>query len=114
LGNTWETIKFIDNGAVHFAQIDPINTETIFIVHNNSKKEPYSVVVIKSTDRGRTWEQIYSKNLPENPNNQYKNIITGLIITEEQIEQAMYLGTSYGLQKSVDKGLTWETIGGIK
>lgn len=117
-GQNWEQILFVsDSTGIIEIQMDPFNPDVIYAsgwdrVRNNQESliNGVGAKVYKSLDGGDNWETLEG-GLPTGPFSR-----TGLAhshITEDLV-YAMYVGTDqrlYGVFKSEDAGMSWDSIG---
>jgi photosystem II stability/assembly factor-like uncharacterized protein len=109
-------IQVTEDGGAHWQKLDtfpgvPDSTyvsrvaasrfddKVIYATFDNHKNSDYKPYVLRSADRGRTWQSI-SANLPENG--------TALAFVEDTVNRdLLFVGTEYGLWFTVDGGKKW-------
>ena len=74
---------------------------TVYMTQNGKRDDDFAAYVWKSTDYGRTWEDI-SANIPLGPVN--------VIREDPQNPRVLYVGTDIGVYVSVSGGEYWETL----
>jgi photosystem II stability/assembly factor-like uncharacterized protein len=79
------------------------NLGTVYLTQNGKRDDDFTPYVWKSTDYGKTWQDI-SKGIPVGPVN---------VIREDPInEKILYVGTDMGAYVTLDGGKTWMALGG--
>ena len=76
---------------------------TVYMTQNGKRNDDFAVYVWKSTDFGKTWEDI-SSNIPYGPVN--------VIREDPRNPKILYVGTDVGAYVSKDEGKKWEVLGG--
>lgn len=94
------------NAYVNDIRADRFDANTVYAALDNHKEGDYKPYVIKSTNRGRSW-QLITNGLGE------KNLAWR--ITQDHVNKdLMFLGTEFGLYFTVDGGDNWiELTGGM-
>lgn len=97
-GNSWQ--KTLQNkGVIHDVAIDPQDKCVIYVAAGNT--------VYKTTDCMRHWQNIHIEGLPEQS--------VKAIAVDAYNNNKVYIGTSGGgLFKSLDYGVSWESINWFK
>lgn len=104
-GKTWNSIDTFGNldvpefGYINDIEADLFDKDTVYVAVNNHKRGDFKPYVVKSTDRGKTWETITS-NLPER----------GSVYTLKQDHknaQLLFCGTEFGCFFTLDGGQKW-------
>ena len=111
-GDTWTRYEVGDingvpvNAYVNDIRADRFDADTVYAALDNHKEGDYAPYLIKSTDRGRSWEMI-TGGLPE------KSLVWR--ITQDHVNKdLMFLGTEFGLYFTVDGGDQWvQLTGGV-
>lgn len=111
-GENWTRIEIADirgvpaNSYVNDIRGDRFDADTVYAALDNHKEGDYAPYLIKSTDRGGSWEMI-TGGLPE------KTLVWR--ITQDHVNKdLMFLGTEFGLYFTVDGGEQWvELTGGM-
>lgn len=76
---------------------------TVYMTLNGKRDDDFNVYVWKSTDFGKTWQDI-SGNIPVGPVN---------VIVEDPVDpEILYVGTDGGVFVSTDRGKSWNVLGG--
>jgi len=107
-GATWRKIDRIF-GVPEFFFVNDIkadlhDVDTVYAAVDNHKYGDYKPYLLKSTDRGRTWESIVG-DLPDRH-------LVWRIIQDHVDRNLFFLGTEFGLYCTVDSGLHWLKLGG--
>ena len=104
-GNTWQKLDLsrIRNVPstcyVNDIKADLFDPNTVYISLDNHKKGDFKPYLIKSTDRGKTWNSIAS-NLSEG------NLVWRLV--QDHVDQnLLFIGTEKGLYFSFNGGIHW-------
>lgn len=98
-GNTWSEMPVGTSRLIGQLAIDPINTTTIYLMTSsiacgNASTPP---VFLRSIDGGSVWAQI-----------QIEPIVPGATsLAIDPINPSTIYATTFGLYKSLDKGITW-------
>jgi len=75
---------------------------TVYMTQNGKRHDDYQVYVWKSTDYGKTWEDI-SANLPYGPVN---------VIREDPVNKdILYVGTDLSVYVTTNGGIDWSVLG---
>ncbi len=78
--------------------------ETVYLTQNGKRDDDFAAYVWKSTDLGKTWQDI-SANIPLGPVN---------VIREDPVDKnILYVGTDIGVYVSKDQGKSWEVLGNL-
>jgi len=78
--------------------------ETVYLTQNGKRDDDFAAYVWKSTDMGKTWQDI-SANIPLGPVN---------VIREDPVDKnILYVGTDIGVYISKDQGKNWEVLGNL-
>ncbi|MCA9300416.1 MAG: hypothetical protein KDA28_15200, partial [Phycisphaerales bacterium] len=108
-GETWRTEQFFPGVPDHtyvsalYASIHDENT--VYACFDNHKNGDFAPYILKSTDRGNTWESM-SGDLGERE-------ICYSIAQDHVDPDLFFLGTEFGAWSSRDHGETWKKIGGL-
>ena len=102
-GTTWRKIEEFP-GVPEMSYVNDIeasqhDANTVYAALNNHKKGDFKPYLLKSTDRGRTWESI-TGDLPERGS-------TYTLVQDHVDEDLLFAGTEFGLFFTVDEGATW-------
>ena len=80
------------------------DADVVYAVFDNHKRGDYKPYVLRSEDRGRSWESIVS-NLPERG--------SAHTIVEDHVDpNLLFVGTEFGLFFSQDAGASWNQLKG--
>ncbi len=74
---------------------------TVYVTLNGLRNDDFTAHIYKSTDYGKTWENI-KNNLPCGPINVIKE--------DPKKENIIYVGTDIGVYVSLDKGKSWDSL----
>jgi len=91
--NRWVTRVFASN----------FSTGTAYVVKNGFKEDDFRPYVFKTTDFGKTWQNI-SANLPQQPVN--------VIIEDRKNPHLLFIGNDKGIWFSLDGGRFWQALRG--
>ena len=102
-GETWRKVDLI-SGLPEFAFVNDIkacrhDADTVFVCCDNHKYGDYKPYVLKSTDRGETWE-IITNGLPETH-------LCWRIMQDHEQASLMFLATEYGVFATINAGNDW-------
>ncbi len=102
-GATWERIESFpgvpDRAYVSCLKASLHDSESVFATFDNHKMGDFKPYLLKSADRGRTWESI-AGDLPE------RNIVYSVALDHERPE-LLFAGTEFGLFCTLDGGKKW-------
>ncbi|MDF4203986.1 thrombospondin type 3 repeat-containing protein [Maribacter sp. SA7] len=104
-GSSWVNLfdDFPQIGVSGIA-VDPNNSQIIYIATgDDDAADSYSVGVFKSVDGGNSWSETGL-----NPSTSNINLLMFEITIDPTNSNIIWVGTSVGLQKSIDAGATWE------
>ena len=92
------------SGLPEFAFVNDIkachhDVDTVFACFDNHKYGDYKPYVMKSTDRGATWEMI-TQGIPDRH-------LCWRIIQDHQKPELLFLGTEYGVYATINGGQNW-------
>lgn len=102
-GKNWRKIDKIF-GVPEFFFVNDIKADlhdpnTVYACVDDHKTGDYKPYVVKSTDRGRTWE-LMSKNLPDRH-------ICWRIVQDHERKDLFFLATEFGIYCTLDAGEKW-------
>ena len=107
-GKNWRKVDRIfdvpENFFVNDIKADLHDADTVYACVDDHKTGDYKPYVIKSTDRGRSWELI-TGNLPE------KHICWRIVQDHEKAD-LFFLATEFGIFCTLDAGEKWFKLGG--
>lgn len=105
-GQNWRAVKYF-SGVPDMSLIEDLHAshhdvDTAYAVIDNHKRGDFRPYVLKSRDRGRSWDLI-SSDLPE--------IGSAHTITEDPVNpKLLFVGTEAGVFASVDGGEHWQPL----
>ncbi|MGB7328570.1 MAG: hypothetical protein WBD31_27080, partial [Rubripirellula sp.] len=103
--STFGTLPIPEFGYINDIEADMHDADTVYVAINNHKRGDFKPYIAKSSDRGKTWENI-TNNLPER----------GSVYTIKQDHQTanlLFCGTEFGCFSSVDGGKKWLKLAGL-
>ena len=107
-GETWRRIDKVfgvpEGFFVNDIKADLHDVDTVYAVMDDHKTGDYSPYVVRSRDRGRTWESIVG-DLPERH-------LVWRIIQDHEVKELMFLGTEFGIYFTRDAGEHWVKLPG--
>ena len=110
-GENWRGIsKFGSLEIPEYGYINDIETDlhdenTVYVAVNNHKRGDFKPYIVKSTDRGKTWDNI-TGDLPER----------GSVYTlkqDHENQNLLFCGTEFGCFTSLDGGKKWLKLAGL-
>ncbi|MCH2192733.1 glycosyl hydrolase [Kordia sp.] len=111
-GANWRKVDFSKiNGLPNTAFVNDIKADlydenVVYAVFDNHKYGDYQPYLFKSSDKGKTWQNI-ANNLPN-------RTLLWRIVQDHENSQLMFLGTEYGVYFTLDGAKTWTKLkGGI-
>ncbi len=105
-GKTWSEITsgLVPNKWISRVEASAFDLGTVYLTQNGKRDDEFGVYVWKSTDFGKTWQDI-SGNIPLGPVN---------VIREDPINRnILYVGTDIGVYVTKNGGETWEVLGNL-
>ncbi len=81
---------------------DRFNADVVYASFDNRKRDDFKPYILKSADKGKTWESI-SSNLPENGS-------VHCIIQDYADSNLLFAGTEFGIFFSINGGKTWTQL----
>lgn len=107
-GKNWRKIDKIFGVPEYFfvndIKADRHDPDTVYAAVDDHKTGDYSPYLLKSTDRGRTWESIVG-DLPERH-------LCWRIIQDHVKPELLFLGTEFGAYTSINGGENWTKLPG--
>ena len=109
-GTNWRKIDFTkikglpETAFVNDIKADLFDENIVYAVFDNHKFGDYNPYLFKSSNKGKTWENI-TNNLPE------RNILWR-IVQDHKKSDLMFLGTEFGIYCSLDGCATWTKLDG--
>lgn len=107
-GETWTKIEKFGNldvpefGYINDIEADLFDADTVYVAVNNHKRGDFKPYVVKSTDRGKTWEVI-TGNLPERG--------SVYALKQDHVNKdLLFCGTEFGCFFSLNGGLKWNQL----
>ena len=107
-GQTWRKIDKV-YGVPEFSFVNDIkadlhDVDTVYAVFDNHKTGDFKPYIMRSSDRGRTWDAIAS-DLPDRH-------IVWRIVQDHVERELLFVGTEFGVFASVDAGEHWTKVPG--
>ncbi|MEL7450170.1 MAG: glycosyl hydrolase [Pseudomonadota bacterium] len=107
-GDNWRRIDELpgvpDNYFVNDIKADLHDADTVYVIVDNHKQGDFAPYILKSTDRGRSWDSI-AGNLPE------RHLVWRLVQDHVKPE-LLFAGTEFGVFFTVDGGDVWTKLSG--
>lgn len=107
-GETWRKIDKVygvpERAFVNDVKADLHDADTVYAVFDDHKVGDYAPYVVRSRDRGLTWDSIAS-DLPERH-------LVWRIIQDHEVADLLFLGTEFGVFCSQDAGDHWFKLAG--
>ncbi len=107
-GENWRKIEQIygipEGSFVNDIKADLHDKDTVYACLDNHKTGDYRPMLIKSTDRGRTWKSM-AGDLPE------KHLVWRIVQDHERVD-LFFLATEFGIFFTIDKGEHWTKLHG--
>jgi len=110
-GKNWRRIEVSRMGVPERAFINDVKADlhdpdTVYVSLDNHKYGDYAPYLVKSTDRGRSWESL-ADDLPE------RHLVWRMVQDHEKPE-LLFAATEFGVFFSIDAGESWiELEGGV-
>lgn len=93
------TLDVPEFGYINDIEADLHDDNTVYIAVNNHKRGDFRPYVLKSTDRGKNWQDI-TGNLPQRG--------TAYCLKQDHVNpQLLFCGTEFGCYATVDGGTKW-------
>ena len=89
---------------VNDIKADLYDANTVYVALDNHKYGDYNPYLMKSTDRGATWQSM-TANLPD-------KTITWRIVQDHVKAELFFLATEFGIYFSIDAGNKWTLLSG--
>ena len=107
-GQTWRKIDKV-YGIPEFAFVNDVkadlhDVDTVYAVFDDHKTGDFKPYVVRSRDRGRTWDSIAS-DLPARH-------LVWRIIQDHELKDLLFVGTEFGVFYSRDAGQQWMKLSG--
>ncbi|PQJ21740.1 glycosyl hydrolase [Tenacibaculum sp. SG-28] len=109
-GANWRKINFSkikglpETAFVNDIKADLYDANVVYAVFDNHKYGDYQPYLFKSTNKGKTWENM-ANNLPD-------RTLLWRIVQDHVNSNLLFLGTEYGVYFSTNKGKTWTKLKG--
>jgi len=107
-GESWRTIDSLPRVPERFfvndIKADLHDPDTVYVVVDDHKSGDFSPYVLKSTNRGRSWQSI-AGNLPERH-------VLWRIVQDHEKPGLLFLGTEFGVYFTVNGGGNWTKLTG--
>ncbi|TAI48799.1 VPS10 domain-containing protein [Flagellimonas allohymeniacidonis] len=109
-GSNWRkimlgNIKGVPNRAfVNDVRADLFDANTVYLVLDNHKEGDYKPYLLKSSDRGRTWN-FMNGNLP-------KTLLTWRVVQDHVKKDLLFAATEYGVYFTNNGGSNWMPLKG--
>ena len=108
-GKSWRAIEVSSMGVPERAFINDIKADlhdpnTVYVSLDNHKYGDYRPFVVKSTDRGRTWQMIKG-NLPD-------KLMVWRLVQDHVKPELLFIATEYGLYFTINGGGQWTKLEG--
>ncbi len=107
-GETWNKVasfpEIPEYTYVSDLLADRFDTNVVYATFDNRKRDDFTPYVLKSTDRGATWESI-TGNLPED-----ETVHT--IAQDSEVPGLLFVGTEFGFYFTKDGGEAWTKLTG--
>jgi len=109
-GESWRRIELEDiKGIPSTAFVNDIkaglyDANTVFVALDNHKYGDFSPYLIKSTDRGRSWNSI-TGNLPERH-------LVWRVVQDHEMQELLFAATEFGIFFTLDGGGEWTELKG--
>lgn len=105
-GKNWRSLSQFPNVPAYTYVSDicpsPIDENIVFATFNNHKSDDFKPYVLKSTDKGRSWQSI-SNNLPANGS-------VHCIVQDHINANLLFVGTEFSCFFSIDEGTNWHKL----
>ena len=89
---------------VNDIKADLFDVNTVYVALDNHKHGDFQPYLIKSSDRGRTWQSIRS-NLPD-------RTLVWRLVQDHVKKELLFIGTEFGIYFTINSGSTWVKIKG--
>lgn len=108
-GQSWRKIPVSKLGVPARAYVNDIKADlfdenTFYVALDNHKEGDYQAYLVKTTDKGKSWQKI-SSGLG------VKNLVWR-IVQDHENDQLLFAGTEFGVYFSTDKGRNWLQLKG--
>ncbi|PRY89826.1 photosystem II stability/assembly factor-like uncharacterized protein [Mongoliibacter ruber] len=108
-GKSWRAVEVSSMGVPERAFINDIKADlhdpnTVYVSLDNHKYGDYRPFVVKSTDRGRTWQMIKG-NLPD-------KLMVWRLVQDHVKPELLFIATEYGLYFTINGGGQWTKLEG--
>ena len=109
-GENWRKIEVgslpgvPDQAFVNDIRADLFDADTVYVALDDHKNGDYKPYLLKSTDRGKSWQSIAS-NLPE-------RLLVWRLVQDHVKEGLLFAATEFGIYFSIDGGGRWTQLKG--
>lgn len=106
-GEKWRRVEDIEGvpslSFVNDIKADLFDPDTVYAALDNHKEGDFRPFLLRSTDRGKTWENI-GKNLPARH-------LVWRVIQDHKKKELLFAATEYGVFVTLNAGKTWIKMG---
>src|SRR5438552_252748 len=111
-GSTWVLAGPTAGGRITSIAVDVANTSVVYAVVTAPRPsfdgpDPGAAGLYRSVDGGATW----TASAADLPDGTKTNASVTAIVADLSAASAVYLGTTHGVFKSADRGITWTKTG---
>ncbi len=101
--STFGSLEVPEYGYINDIEADLHDKDTVYVLVNNHKRGDFKPYVVKSTDRGKTWDNI-TNNLPERG--------SVYALKQDHVDKnILFVGTEFGCYTTIDGGEKWIKLG---
>ncbi|MEL6110580.1 MAG: glycosyl hydrolase, partial [Planctomycetota bacterium] len=110
-GENWRAISKFGSlevpeyGYINDIEADLHDADTVYVAVNNHKRGDFKPYIVKSTDRGKSWETLQG-DLPGRGS-------VYAIKQDHENAELLFCGTEFGCYVTVDGGTKWIELGGL-
>ncbi|MEO1529482.1 MAG: glycosyl hydrolase [Planctomycetota bacterium] len=110
-GENWRAVSRFGSldipeyGYINDIEADLHDADTVYVAVNNHKRGDFKPYIVKSTDRGKSWETLHG-DLPERGS-------VYSIKQDHENPELLFCGTEFGCFTTVDGGTKWIKLGGL-
>lgn len=110
-GENWRAVSKFGSleipefGYINDIEADVHDANTVYVAVNNHKRGDFKPYIVKSSDRGKTWDNI-TGNLPERG--------SVYALKQDHVNpNLLFCGTEFGCYATIDGGKKWLKLGGL-